>query len=78
MSPARTSDHGIDLAKLLHRILLDLHLFKWFALHRRSLAAISAIAGARRVGENGDMPILGFIEKWIGDAPPDNTPPPAA
>ncbi len=71
MSPAHTNDHGIDLNKLVHRILLDIALLRWFATSGgRGLAVISAIVSARREGiKVHEARILDFLETHI--APPE-------
>jgi DNA primase len=65
------SDNGLDFNKLVHRILLDLTLLRWFATTGgRGIAVISAIASARREGANTEAKVLDFLERHIGADPP--------
>jgi hypothetical protein len=66
MSPARTSDDGIDFNKLVHRILLDITLLKWFATTGgRSIAVINALIAQRREGNAHEARILDFLERHV-------------
>ncbi len=65
MSPARTSDGGLDYNALVRRIVLDIALLQYLATSGRSLAVISAIAVARREGSVADVPVLDFLERHV-------------
>ena len=67
--PARTSGGGgIDLDKLVHRIVLDVILLAWFAEHGRWVAVVAAIAAARRAGDSShESRLLDFLEQFMGD-----------
>lgn len=66
MSPARTGHDGVDLNKLVRRLVLDIGLLKYFSANGRSLAVISAISKARSDAVGEELRILDFLQVYVG------------
>ncbi|HEY6257194.1 MAG TPA: hypothetical protein VIY51_15530 [Xanthobacteraceae bacterium] len=67
MSPARAGADGIDLHRLVRRIVLDVSLLHWFATTGgRGLAVIAAIVAARHEARGHGGRVLDFLERHVG------------